>query len=637
MTSKFHTHLRLGPTLTTDMGPAAATTTLPNAAAATAAPPATETASAAPARPQLQTSRGVRPVLSACPVCRGARLHYAVSTGGREGHRVVRCADCRLLMLNPQPSDVELSTVGSEAAYADAITDSAGTAAEDAFDCLCYLARYCGPGGGRLLEITCGPDDGRPSALATEAARFGFRVTRLCLTRGPNPRGRPPVSDERSAPVARIGRGGTVVWPERHDIGAAPLPEEPFDACVLNGALERSRDPVTLLKGVRQWLRPGGVLLGATYTTPVSSAGGTGPRGRGTGPGFRSDVLTYFDPLALESALHAAGYRETIVRPPPPSRGGPMLAAGRPIAAAAVAGQRRTLSVIVPAFNEARTVGPMLDALLAKRVAGMEVEVVVVESNSTDGTRDVVRAYEDDPRVRLVLEDRPRGKGHAVRTGFAHATGDFILIQDADLEYDLEDYDVLLEPLASGREALVLGARHGGNAWWKMRRFNRRRALSLFFNCGHWFFTALLNGLFGQRLRDPFTMYKVFRRDCLFGLEFRCNRFDFDHELLVKLIRKGYRPVEIPVNYRSRSFEEGKKVAAIRDPLTWLVALARLRLERVDPLETIERARAAARAAHAPVGRTSDVAASEDHAAAAADAAVSPWLPLRAAPVADAA
>jgi glycosyltransferase involved in cell wall biosynthesis len=580
-------------------------------------------------------------------------LHYAVSTGGREGHRVVRCADCRLLMLNPQPSDVELSTVGTEAAYADALTDAAARAATDAFDCLCYLARYRGPGGGTLLEVTCGSgsgsggggggggggaDDGRPSALATEAARFGFRVTRLCLTRGPSARGRQPASDASAAPVARIGRGGTVVWPERHDIGAAPLPEEPFDACVLNGALESARDPLTLLTGVRQWLKPGGVLLGVAYSTPAirqsssksARAGRSAPRGRRSGPGFRPDVLTYFDPLTLESALHAAGYRETIVRPPPPD-GGPMLAATRPIADVVVAGRRRRLSVIVPAFNEARTVGPMLDALLAKRVAGMDIEVVVVESNSTDGTRDVVLAYEQDPRVRLVLQDRPRGKGHAVRTGFAHATGDFILIQDADLEYDLEDYDVLLEPLASGREALVLGARHGGNAWWKMRRFNRRWAMSLFFNCGHWFFTALLNGLFGQRLRDPFTMYKVFRRDCLFGLEFRCNRFDFDHELLVKLIRKGYRPVEIPVNYRSRSFEEGKKVAAIRDPLTWLVALARLRLGRVDPMETIERARAA-RAANGIIELTEVPIAP-----APADAADSPWIPLPAVAAAEAA
>ena len=100
---------------------------------------------------------------------------------------------------------------------------------------------------------------------------------------------------------------------------------------------------------------------------------------------------------------------------------------------------------------------------------------------------------------------------------------------------------------------------------------------------------ALVNVLFLlQRLRDPFTMYKVFRRDCLYGLEFCCNRFDFDIELLVKLLRKGYRPLEIPVNYRSRSFKSGKKVNPVRDPWTWLWALLKLRFIRVDPLRRIQ-------------------------------------------------
>jgi glycosyltransferase involved in cell wall biosynthesis len=198
--------------------------------------------------------------------------------------------------------------------------------------------------------------------------------------------------------------------------------------------------------------------------------------------------------------------------------------------------------------------------------------------------------YAEEPRVRLVLEDRPRGKGHAVRAGFEQSTGDFVLIQDADLEYDIEDYDALLEPLVSLREAFVLGSRHGGSAW-KMRRFAGQRALSLALNSGHWFFTTLINVLFWQRLRDPFTMYKVFRRDCLYGLRFECNRFDFDHELVVKLIRKGYRAVEIPVNYRSRSFREGKKVSVWRDPVTWLWALLKLRVARIDPLREVARQR----------------------------------------------
>jgi glycosyltransferase involved in cell wall biosynthesis len=248
------------------------------------------------------------------------------------------------------------------------------------------------------------------------------------------------------------------------------------------------------------------------------------------------------------------------------------------------------LSVIVPAYNEAKTFGVLMDALLVKELTGLRMEIVVVESNSTDGTRDAALKYKSHPKVKLILEEQPRGKGHAVRTGLGAATGDYVLIQDADLEYDLEDYDALLEHLAAGRSAFVLGSRHGGRNVWKMRQFTGQRGLSLIFNFGHWFFTTLINVLFFQRLRDPFTMFKVFRRDCLSGLEFECNRFDFDFELLIKLIRKGYRPAELPVNYRSRSYQEGKKVSMFRDPLSWLGALVWLRWVKIDSMGVIGRA-----------------------------------------------
>jgi glycosyltransferase involved in cell wall biosynthesis len=190
--------------------------------------------------------------------------------------------------------------------------------------------------------------------------------------------------------------------------------------------------------------------------------------------------------------------------------------------------------------------------------------------------------------VKLILEEQPRGKGFAVRTGLKAATGDYVLIQDADLEYDLEDYDGLLEPLVAGRTAFALGSRHGGRNVWKMRQFTGQHGLSLFVNLGHRFFATLINVLFFQRLRDPFTMFKVFRRDCLYALEFECDRFDFDFELLIKLIRKGFHPIELPVNYRSRSFKEGKKVRMFRDPLTWLRTLAWLRFVKIDPMKVVE-------------------------------------------------
>ncbi len=234
----------------------------------------------------------------------------------------------------------------------------------------------------------------------------------------------------------------------------------------------------------------------------------------------------------------------------------------------------RRLSVIVPIFNEAATVQPALAAVLAKEIPGWELEVILIESNSTDGTRELVLAYRDHPRVKLVLEDRPRGKGHAVRAGFGHATGEVILIQDADLEYDVADYDALLGPIASGRQAFVLGSRHGEGGL-AMRKFTDQPVQALVLNLAHWGFTLMINAALGIWLRDPFTMYKVFRRDCLTGLTFECDRFDFDWELLIKLVRKGYRPIEIPVSYTSRSFQQGKKVRFFRDPITWVRALVK--------------------------------------------------------------
>ena len=239
-----------------------------------------------------------------------------------------------------------------------------------------------------------------------------------------------------------------------------------------------------------------------------------------------------------------------------------------------------TLSVIVPVFNERSTVRTALDAITAKRIDGWNLEIIIVESNSTDGTREIVMDYAHLPHVRVLLEEQARGKGHAVRHGFKHATGDVILIQDADLEYDLADYEALLKPLQSGTQTFVLGSRHGGKRWF-IRQFDEQALHAFALNAGHWFFTVLIDVSLGLTLRDPFTMYKVFRRECLAGLRFESNRFDFDWELLIKLVRKGHIPVEIPVRYTSRSFKEGKKVSMFRDPPGWIWAWLKFRFQRL--------------------------------------------------------
>jgi hypothetical protein len=252
------------------------------------------------------------------------------------------------------------------------------------------------------------------------------------------------------------------------------------------------------------------------------------------------------------------------------------------VVVSAVAGAKRiesAVSIIVPVFNEQRTVRQLLDTLLTKTLEGARKEVIIVESNSTDGSRQIVESYAQHDNVKIILQSGPRGKGYAVREGLAAATGDIILIQDADLEYDLDDYEGLLGPLIAWQSMFVLGSRH--QFGWKMRKFTDAPFMAGILNIGHQFFRTLINLALRAQMTDPFTMFKVFRRDALFGIDLLSSRFDLDIELVMKLVRKGYVPLEIPVNYTSRSFAEGKKVSFVRDGLTWVSTILRFRINPI--------------------------------------------------------
>jgi SAM-dependent methyltransferase len=535
-------------------------------------------------------------------------VYYLFSTGG---HRVVRCEDCGLVFLNPQPSDQELSRIYSENYFLGSESDEGRRAASEVKQAtaqmyLTEIRRYRGAGKGCLLEIGCGEGDFLALAEADGWEVSGIEYASAAIDRA----------------RSRLKRG-KVVCGQLED---ATLPEDQFDLCVVSDVIANVRSPDNFLREIHRVLKPGGTLFLATPSTDSWSARLL----RQDWMEFKTEHLFYFDRHTLQTALFKAGFSDLIVQPgwkvlsldyirkhfehfPVPvvtpiltlvSRCLPrqmQFQHRRIVASGIMALARKTevrplrvLSVIVPAFNEIKTFGKMMEALLRKEVPGLQIEVIVVESNSTDGTREAALKYKEHPRVKVIVEDQPRGKGHAVRAGLKVASGDYVLIQDADLEYDFEDYDALLEPLITGRAAFVLGSRHGGRDVMKMRQFTGQLGLSAFFNLGHWFFTFLVNILFFQRLRDPFTMFKVFRRDCLFGLEFECNRFDFDFELLIKLIRKGFRPIELPVNYRSRSFKEGKKVRMFSDPVSWLKVLLRLRFSEINPMKVVERMRGSA-------------------------------------------
>lgn len=346
---------------------------------------------------------------------------------------------------------------------------------------------------------------------------------------------------------------------------ASELPEfaRAFQACVLHCALESVSNPAAFLRSIYTCLEPGGTLL---ITTPI---GEPRPRHRHC---FTADTL--------QSLLLRTGFGDPVIR-----EERDVNASGDSSSHLVFFARRKEvfravprLSVIVPVYNECATVATLLDTVLAKEIPGTEIEVIVTESNSTDGSREIVEQYRNHPRVVLILEERPRGKGHAVRNGLKAASGDFVLIQDADLEYDIDDYDSLLQPLRSYRKNFVIGSRHlKDRGFWHMRQFGDANATAALFNLGHLLFLGLFNALYGQRMRDPFSMFKVFRRECLYGLDFTCDRFDFDFEITIKLLRKGYKVLELPVSYKSRSLTEGKKVSVWRDPITWLKALVRFR------------------------------------------------------------
>jgi ribosomal protein S27E len=222
------------------------------------------------------------------------------------------------------------------------------------------------------------------------------------------------------------------------------------------------------------------------------------------------------------------------------------------------------LSVVLPVFEEAGTVRQVIEALLGKQLR-IAQELVIVESGSRDGTREIVAEYANTPGVRVIYEPAPRGKGHAVRTGLAACTGSIVLIQDADLEYDIDDYDALLEPILQRRTSFVLGSRTLGAGGWKVRRFAHGRLLGLVLNVAQVGFAHTFNLLYQQRTSDVNTMFKVFRRSCLDTVQLTSDGFELDIELVCKLVLAGHAPLEVPVNYVARDFSQGKKIRFWRD------------------------------------------------------------------------
>ena len=209
-----------------------------------------------------------------------------------------------------------------------------------------------------------------------------------------------------------------------------------------------------------------------------------------------------------------------------------------------------TLSVVIPVYNERETFLKLLEAV---RAVPIHKEILIVDDASTDGTSVMLREQVDGKiaGVRVFYQPHNQGKGAALRRGFGEAQGSVVLVQDADMEYDPQEYPILLEPILSGKADVVYGSRFQGGA---------HRVLYYWHSVGNRFLTTLSNMFTDLNLTDMETCYKAFRREVIQGLPLRQNRFGFEPEVTAKIARRGWRIFEVPISYNGRSYAEGKKI-----------------------------------------------------------------------------
>ncbi len=206
------------------------------------------------------------------------------------------------------------------------------------------------------------------------------------------------------------------------------------------------------------------------------------------------------------------------------------------------------LSVVIPVYNEKRTLSELIRRVEAVK---LEKEIIIVDDASTDGTRDLLKKYEEQERFKVIYQSKNAGKGSALRAGFDKAEGEIIIVQDADLEYDPKEYPILIEPILDGRADVVYGSRFLGGT---------HRVFFFWHYVGNKVLTTLSNMCTNLCLTDMETGYKVFRRTVLDSFILKCNRFGFEPEFTSKIARHAFRVYEVPISYSGRGYEEGKKV-----------------------------------------------------------------------------
>lgn len=205
------------------------------------------------------------------------------------------------------------------------------------------------------------------------------------------------------------------------------------------------------------------------------------------------------------------------------------------------------LSIVIPVFNENKTLKKLLDKVLAVNV---DKEIILVDDFSTDGTREILSQIKNEDVI-VILKKKNQGKGAAVKTGIEKSSGDYIIIQDADLEYNPQDYLKLLDPIKSGEAKVVYGSRFLGN-----HNFS-----SLSHKLGNRFLTLITNLLYGSEITDMETCYKLMPSYLAKELDIQSKRFELEPEITAKILKRGYKILEIPISYMGRKFSEGKKIS----------------------------------------------------------------------------
>lgn len=208
------------------------------------------------------------------------------------------------------------------------------------------------------------------------------------------------------------------------------------------------------------------------------------------------------------------------------------------------------LSIIIPVYNEKKTIQALIEKVRKADILGLKKELIIVDDGSNDGTCDILKKINN---AKVFFHENNKGKGAAIRTGLQHARGDIVLIQDADLEYDPNDYKALLEPLITKKTDVVYGSRFVQSKIFPKNMY--------YGHClGNIVLTGMTNMLYSANLSDMETCYKVMRKEAINGLQLSSMRYDIEPELTAKLLKKGFSIHEVPIQFNPRSFEEGKKI-----------------------------------------------------------------------------